>query len=68
LRAAIQAGGLDALDDVLKAIRTTGALDASRDRAKAYAEDARQALTSLPPSDARDALALLADHAVDRTR
>jgi octaprenyl-diphosphate synthase len=68
LRAAIQAGGLESLDDVVKAIRSTGALEVSRSRAKAYAEEARYALCSLPSSDARDALALLADYAVDRTR
>jgi octaprenyl-diphosphate synthase len=68
LKAAIQAGGLDSLDDVLAAIHATGALDASRERAHAYAQRARDALGALPVSDARDALALLADYAVDRTR
>jgi octaprenyl-diphosphate synthase len=68
LKAAIQAGGLDALDDVLAAIRATGALDASRERAHIYSQRARDALGALPSSNARDALALLADYAVDRTR
>jgi octaprenyl-diphosphate synthase len=68
LRAAIQAGGLDALDDVLAAIHATGALEASRERARDYAQRARDALDALPGSDARDALALLADYAVDRAR
>ncbi|MGN6517968.1 MAG: polyprenyl synthetase family protein [Dokdonella sp.] len=68
LRRAIRAGGLDALDDVLAAIHSTDALDASRQRAHAYADSARDALTALPRSDARDALAVLADHAVDRSK
>ncbi|MBO9663775.1 polyprenyl synthetase family protein [Dokdonella sp.] len=68
LKRAIQAGGLDALDDVLAAIRATDALAGSRERAQAYARSAREALDALPPSDARDALAVLADYAVDRTR
>ncbi|MEO5625550.1 MAG: polyprenyl synthetase family protein [Dokdonella sp.] len=68
LKAALHAGGLDALDEVLGAIRATGAIDASRDRAHGYAQRARDALGALPASDARDALALLADYAVDRTR
>lgn len=68
LKRAIQAGGLDALDDVLAAIRATDALTASRERAHAYAHSARAALKALPQSDARDALAVLADYAVDRTR
>ncbi|HEU4662743.1 MAG TPA: octaprenyl-diphosphate synthase, partial [Dokdonella sp.] len=61
-------GGLDALDDVLAAIHATDALDASRRRAHEYADSARDALAALPRSDARDALAVLADYAVDRTR
>jgi octaprenyl-diphosphate synthase len=68
LKRAIQAGGLDALDDVLAAIRNTGALEASRDHAHVYARSARNALMALPDSDARDALGVLADYAIDRTR
>ena len=68
LKDAISAGGLDRLDDVLAAIRATDALEASRERAHRYADSARAALAALPPSDARDALAVLADYAVDRTR
>ncbi|MFI4969302.1 MAG: polyprenyl synthetase family protein [Lysobacterales bacterium] len=68
LKAAIRAGGLDALDDVLATIHATRALDASREHAHRYADSARSALAALPPSEARDALAVLADYAVDRTR
>lgn len=68
LKHALQAAGLEALPQVLAAIHATDALAASRQRAQAYARSARDALAALPPSDARDALALLADYAVDRTR
>lgn len=68
LKQAIRAGGLDALPDVLAVIHATDALEASRQRAHAYARSARETLAVLPPSAARDALAVLADYAVDRTR
>jgi octaprenyl-diphosphate synthase len=68
LREAVRTGGRDALGDVLDAIHATGALDYARERAHGYAHSARDALTALPPSDERDALALLADYAIDRSR
>jgi octaprenyl-diphosphate synthase len=68
LRAAVRTGGREALGDVLKAIRATGALDYARERAHGYARSAREALSVLAPSDERDALALLADYAIDRSR
>ena len=68
LKRAITSDGLDALPDVLAAIRDTGALDFARERAHQYAQSARDALTTLPRSEACDALAVLADYAIDRTR
>lgn len=68
LKQAIRAGGLDALDDVLAAIRATGAIEASRERAHGYARSALTALDALPASASRDALAVLAGYAFDRTR
>jgi octaprenyl-diphosphate synthase len=68
LKRALQEGDLGALDEVLAAIRATGALETSRERAQTYARSAREALGVLPPSDARDALGVLADYAIDRTR
>ena len=68
LKRAITSDGLDALPDVLAAIRDTGALDFARERAHQYAHSARDALTTLPRSEACDALAVLADCAIDRTR
>jgi len=68
LKRAITRDGIDALPDVLAAIRATGALDLARERAEAYARSARETLAALPPSRACDALAVLADYAIDRTR
>ena len=68
LKRALAAGGRDALDDVVAAIHATGALAASRERARTYAHAARDALSALPESPARDALGVLADYAIDRTQ
>lgn len=68
LREAIRHGGLEALPQVLEAIHATDALAASRERAHAYATAARAALLAVPASAARDALGVLADYAIDRTR
>ncbi|MEO7917317.1 MAG: polyprenyl synthetase family protein [Dokdonella sp.] len=66
LRAAIEHGERDALEPMLHAIRDSGALDYTRDRAIAYARAAQQSLAVLPASAARDALHVLADYAVQR--
>ena len=68
LKRAIRNGGRHALDEVLVAIHATDALDAARERAQRYAASARDALARIADSDARDALVVLADYAVDRTR
>jgi octaprenyl-diphosphate synthase len=67
LRRAIEHGGLDSLDNIIAAIRDSGAIDYANTRARAYAASAKAALAALPPSAARDALAVLADYSVDRT-
>jgi len=66
LRRAIESGGLDSLDNIVHAIRDSGALELTRAKARAYAADARAALAPLPPSSERTALELLAAYAVDR--
>ena len=68
LRQALQAADLAALPQVLAAIHATDALAASRERAHAHARSAREALSALPDSAARAALAVLADHAIDRNQ
>ncbi len=67
LRRAIESGGLDSLDNIVAAIRDSGALELTRAKALDYADAARGGLHALPPSPARDALETLARYAVDRT-
>ncbi|MEP7185701.1 MAG: polyprenyl synthetase family protein [Rhodanobacter sp.] len=67
LRHAIEHGGLDSLDRIIASIRDSGALERTRERALAHAQAARDALSCLPASDHRDALASLADYSVQRT-
>lgn len=67
LRRALKSGEIGAFDAIIGAIRASGAIDAARSRALSHANAARDALTALPASSERDALAALADHAVTRS-
>jgi octaprenyl-diphosphate synthase len=67
LRRAIETGGLDSLDNIIAAIRDSGALERARARAQGYADAAIAALSTLPHSAARDALRVLASYALKRT-
>jgi octaprenyl-diphosphate synthase len=67
LRNAITSQRLAALDVIVAAIRSSGALDRTRVRAQMHADAAHAALDALPPSKYRDALAGLADYAVNRS-
>ena len=66
LRHAIEHGGLDSLDRIVAAIRDSGALERTHEKAVAHAAAAREALADLAPSPFRDALAALADYSVER--
>jgi len=66
LRRAIETGGLDSLDNIIAAIRDTGAIERARAMAQRYADAAQADLAALPPSAARDALSALADYALQR--
>ena len=66
LRRAIETGGLDSLDNIIAAIRDTGAIERARQRAQQYGDVAKAALSTLPHSAARDALVVLADYALQR--
>ncbi|HET8897510.1 MAG TPA: polyprenyl synthetase family protein [Rhodanobacteraceae bacterium] len=66
LRHAIEHGDLDALPDIVAAIRNGNALQRSRECAEHYADAAIDALSALPASPFRDALADLASFAVRR--
>ena len=67
LRHAIEHGGLDSLERIIAAIRDSGALDRTHERAVQHAKAARAALETLPSSAYRDALAALADYSVQRS-
>ena len=67
LRHAIEHGGLDSLDRIIAAIRDSGALERTHERAVLHADAARDALRVLPDSPWRDAMATLADYSVQRS-
>jgi octaprenyl-diphosphate synthase len=67
IRSAIEHGEVERLAEIVAIVRRTGALDATRDAAKAEAEIARSCLASLPPSTAREALLELCVRAVERS-
>ncbi|MFO1275072.1 MAG: polyprenyl synthetase family protein [Sphaerotilus natans] len=65
IRHAIQNGEVDRLDEIVAIVRRTGALDITREAARAEAERAR-ARPALPSSQFKDALLRLTVLAVDR--
>ena len=67
IRHAIEHGEPDRLDDILAIVRRTGALEATRDAARAEADKARNALSALPDSSARKALLELCARSVERS-
>lgn len=66
IRKAIEQGGTHALGPVMVAIHETGALDYVRRLAKAYIDEALEALECLPHGKYRDGLRALAEFAVSR--
>jgi len=67
LRRAIESGGLDSLDNIVAAIRDSGAIERALDKAQGYADAAKAALSTMPHNAARDALLVLADYALKRS-
>ena len=67
IRHAIEHGEPDRLDEILSIVRRTGALDATREAARAEADKARNALSALPDSMARKALLELCARSVERS-
>ena len=67
MRHAIEHGEPDRLDEILAIVRRTGALQATRDAARAEADKARDALAMLPESAARQALLELCARSVERS-
>ena len=67
IRHAIEHGEVARLKEIVGVVRTTGALQATRDAARAEAEKARAALAALPDSVYRQALLELCVRSVDRS-
>ncbi len=67
IRHAVQHGEMHKLAEILSIVRRTGALEATRDAARAEAELARSRLAGLAPSAARDALLDLCVRSVHRS-
>jgi octaprenyl-diphosphate synthase len=67
IRHAIEHGEPDRLDEILAIVRDTGALQATREAARAEADKARNALSALPESAAQKALLELCARSVERS-
>jgi octaprenyl-diphosphate synthase len=67
IRHAIEQGEQHRLADILAIVRRTGALDATRNAARAEAEKASEIIQRLPPSRAREALLDLCVRSVHRS-
>jgi octaprenyl-diphosphate synthase len=66
IRAAIEAGDVSALPEIVEAIRAAGSLEYARGRAIEHAARAEAAIAALPGSPHADALIALARFAIDR--
>lgn len=62
----IRDGSLDHLDRVITIIEESGALRRSRNRAKAFANDAMEAIEPIEDSEWKQALITLADYSINR--
>ncbi|WP_459868934.1 octaprenyl diphosphate synthase [Endothiovibrio diazotrophicus] len=67
IRGAIENGGLEVIEPVMEAIRSTGAIDYTARLAREEAQRAIEALAGLPDGRYREALVALAEFAVSRT-
>jgi octaprenyl-diphosphate synthase len=67
IRHAIEHGEVQGLPEIIRIVRQTGALEATRDAARKEAEHARGCLNALPPSIWREALLEFCVQSVDRS-
>ena len=67
IRHAIEHGEVERLNDIVHIVRSTGAIDATREAARAEADRARDCLSNLPASKALEALLELATRSVERS-
>nr|WHW29539.1 putative Octaprenyl diphosphate synthase [uncultured bacterium] len=68
IRHAIEQGDVARLDDIVTIVKRTGAIEATRESARAETDKARQCLAILPPSESREALLELCFRSVDRSK
>ncbi|WP_020410275.1 polyprenyl synthetase family protein [Hahella ganghwensis] len=68
IRKAIREGGLDNLESILKAVRESGALEFTLEKARRHAANAIAQLELLPAGQHRDAMQQLAQFAVNRNK
>ena len=67
IRHAIEHGEVERLTDIVDIVRRTGAIEATREAARAEADRARNSLSLLSPSKALEALLELATRSVERS-
>ncbi|MEZ5528822.1 MAG: polyprenyl synthetase family protein [Porticoccaceae bacterium] len=67
IRQAITEGGVDQLDAILEAVKSTGALDYTMNQAKKHADAAKACLEGMPASAESSAMAELAEFSLHRT-
>jgi octaprenyl-diphosphate synthase len=67
IRSAIERGEVERLDDIVRIVRQTGAVETTRDVARREARAAADCLRVLPPSPEREALLEYAARSVDRS-
>jgi octaprenyl-diphosphate synthase len=67
IRSAIEQGEVDQLTHIIEVVRRTGALEVTRRAARAEADQARAAISSLPPSQYKTALLELCASSVERS-
>jgi octaprenyl-diphosphate synthase len=67
IRHAIEHGEVERLPEIVGIVRRTGALEVTREAARAEAGKARECLDALPPSQQREALLHLCVQSVDRS-
>ncbi len=67
IRRAIEDGEVARLDEIVAIVKRTGAIEATRESARAETEKARQCLATLPPSQSREALLELCVRSVERS-
>jgi octaprenyl-diphosphate synthase len=67
IRQAIEQGEVERLPDIVQIVRRTGALEATREAARAQADQARASIEALPDSEAKKSLLEFCFRSVDRS-